>query len=203
MTSGVADRNAARSASAGLEFVARRVAATEAVMSTAQFTADGTLGNSLDPDGPVETRLVMTNSLIRDWYVADMKLHVESVEIDVLRGCARAVQPPHRTDPARMERDVVIGARSQPAPSGRSARTTQLSAIPAQPTGTPAAATDPGFGAGILPVSQRESHPDDVRTYRRSEPMRTVAHWKLYPLHPAEWLFTKRQRVIAGCVWVG
>jgi hypothetical protein len=139
MTSGVADRNAARSASAALSFVARRVAATEAVISTARFTAGRDAGNRLDPDGPVETRLVMTDSLIGDWHVADMKLHVESVEIDVLRGCTRAVRPPHRTDPARMERDVVIGARSQPAPSDRSARTTQLSAIPAQPTGTPAA----------------------------------------------------------------
>jgi len=53
----------------------------------------------------------MTDSPIGDWHVADLKLDVESVEIGVLRGCTRAVRPPHRTDPARV--DYILGRPDQ------------------------------------------------------------------------------------------
>jgi FkbM family methyltransferase len=58
---------------------------------SARFTAGRDAGNSLDPGGPVETRLVTVDSLIGDRYVCGMKVDVEGFEIDVLRGCTRAL----------------------------------------------------------------------------------------------------------------
>jgi FkbM family methyltransferase len=47
--------------------------------------------NRLDPDGPVQTRLVTVDSLIGERHVVGMKVDVEGFEIDVLRGCTRAL----------------------------------------------------------------------------------------------------------------
>jgi FkbM family methyltransferase len=58
---------------------------------TARFTSGQDAGNRLDPDGPVDTRLVTIDSLIGGRQVAGMKIDVEGFEIDVLRGCARAL----------------------------------------------------------------------------------------------------------------
>jgi FkbM family methyltransferase len=58
---------------------------------TARFTAGQDATNSLDPGGPVEARLVTVDSLIGDRRVTGMKIDVEGFEIDVLRGCARAL----------------------------------------------------------------------------------------------------------------
>jgi FkbM family methyltransferase len=58
---------------------------------TARFSTGRDAGNSLDPDGPVETELVTIDSLIGDRHVTGMKVDVEGFELDVLRGCARAL----------------------------------------------------------------------------------------------------------------
>ncbi|MGH3205250.1 MAG: FkbM family methyltransferase [Streptosporangiaceae bacterium] len=58
---------------------------------TARFTAGQDAENSLDPGGPVEARLVTVDSLIGGRRVTGMKIDVEGFEIDVLRGCARAL----------------------------------------------------------------------------------------------------------------
>ena len=57
----------------------------------ARFTAGQDAQNSLDPAGPVQARLVTVDSLIGDRRVTGMKIDVEGFEIDVLRGCARAL----------------------------------------------------------------------------------------------------------------
>ena len=58
---------------------------------TARFSAGMDSVNSLDPAGPVEAQLVTVDSLIGDRHVTGMKVDVEGFEIDVLRGCARAL----------------------------------------------------------------------------------------------------------------
>jgi FkbM family methyltransferase len=58
---------------------------------TARFTTGRDAGNSLDPDGPVQTDLVTVDSLIGDRRVAGMKVDVEGFEIEVLCGCVRAL----------------------------------------------------------------------------------------------------------------
>jgi FkbM family methyltransferase len=58
---------------------------------TAHFTADLDAGNSLASDGPVLTDLVTIDSLVGKRHVTGMKIDVEGFEIDVLRGCARAL----------------------------------------------------------------------------------------------------------------
>jgi FkbM family methyltransferase len=58
---------------------------------TARFSAGRDVTNRLDPAGEVETRLMTIDSLVGDRYVAGMKVDVEGFEIDVLRGCTRAL----------------------------------------------------------------------------------------------------------------
>jgi FkbM family methyltransferase len=58
---------------------------------TAQFTAGRDAGNHLDEAGPMQIRLVTVDSLIGGRTVAGMKVDVEGFEIEVLRGCTRAL----------------------------------------------------------------------------------------------------------------
>jgi FkbM family methyltransferase len=58
---------------------------------TAQFTSDLDAANCLAADGPVRADLTTIDSLVGDRHVAGMKVDVEGFEIDVLRGCARAL----------------------------------------------------------------------------------------------------------------
>jgi FkbM family methyltransferase len=74
----------------GYEVSAVRAAAGDHC-GTARFTAGRDAANRLDPRGPVEARLVTVDSLIGDRRVTGMKIDVEGFEIDVLRGCARAL----------------------------------------------------------------------------------------------------------------
>ena len=66
-------------------------AAAGAVCGTARFTSGRDSVNRFDPDGSVETRVVTIDSLVGDRTVAGMKVNVEGFEIDVLRGCERAL----------------------------------------------------------------------------------------------------------------
>jgi len=66
-------------------------AAAGAHCGTARFTSGRDSRNRLDPDGPVETPLVTIDSLIEGRQVAGIKVDVEGFEIEVLRGCARAL----------------------------------------------------------------------------------------------------------------
>jgi FkbM family methyltransferase len=71
--------------------VAAVQAAAGATCGTARFTAGRDAGNCLDKAGPVQIRLVTVDSLVGDRTVAGMKVDVEGFEIEVLRGCARAL----------------------------------------------------------------------------------------------------------------
>lgn len=65
--------------------------AVGASCGTARFTSGRDCINHLDPGGSVETRLETVDSLIGDRTVAGMKVDVEGFEIEVLRGCSRAL----------------------------------------------------------------------------------------------------------------
>ena len=71
-------------------------AAAGATCGTARFTSGLDCVNRLDPDGilaaqPVIVDVVTVDSLIGNRTVSGMKVNVEGFEIDVLRGCERAL----------------------------------------------------------------------------------------------------------------
>lgn len=67
-----------------------RVAAG-ALAGTAYFTTGRDAGNRFDPAGETEVEVVTVDSLVGDRAVAGLKIDVEGFEIEVLRGCARAL----------------------------------------------------------------------------------------------------------------
>jgi FkbM family methyltransferase len=77
-------------------------AAAGAASGTARFTKGRDSVNRLDPRGTVQTRVVTIDSLIGDRRVAGMKVDVEGFEIDVLRGCERALSE-HRIELIQLE----------------------------------------------------------------------------------------------------
>jgi FkbM family methyltransferase len=66
-------------------------AAAGAAPGTARFTSGQDAVNRLDPDGPAEIAMITIDSVIGDHTVAGMKVDVEGFEIEVLRGCERAL----------------------------------------------------------------------------------------------------------------
>jgi FkbM family methyltransferase len=66
-------------------------AAAGARCGTARFTAGRDTVNRLDPAGPVQTPLVTVDSVVGGRVVAGLKIDVEGFEIEVLRGCTRAL----------------------------------------------------------------------------------------------------------------
>jgi FkbM family methyltransferase len=66
-------------------------AAAGAAPGTARFTSGRDCVNRLDPEGASETAVVTIDSVIGNRTVAGMKVDVEGFEIDVLRGCERAL----------------------------------------------------------------------------------------------------------------
>ena len=106
----------------------------------ARFTEGLDAVNRLDPDGAVETRLVTIDSLIGERHVAGMKVDVEGFEIDVLRGCARALSE-RRIGLIQLEwnamSQLVLGTDRRPVADLLAAA--RLSAIPARPGGMPCA----------------------------------------------------------------
>jgi FkbM family methyltransferase len=66
-------------------------AAAGAVCGTVRFTSGQDTVNRMDPEGVAETPMVTIDSVIEDRTVAGMKVDVEGFEIEVLRGCERAL----------------------------------------------------------------------------------------------------------------
>jgi FkbM family methyltransferase len=77
-------------------------AAAGAACGIASFTSGLDSVNRLDPRGSVQARVVTVDSLIGDRAVAGMKVDVEGFEIDVLRGCERALSE-HRIGLIQLE----------------------------------------------------------------------------------------------------
>jgi len=131
------------------------VAAIEAAAGdrcgTARFTAGLDAGNRLDPNGSVETRLVTIDSLIGGRHVAGMKVDVEGFEIDVLRGCTRALSE-RRIGLIQLEWNAMsqlsLGTDRRPVADLLAKHGYQL--FRPDPKGRLVAVTDPGFGADVF-----------------------------------------------------
>ena len=137
-------------------------AAAGARCGTARFTTGLDAGNRLDPGGPVETRLVTIDSLIGDRRVTGMKVDVEGFEIEVLRGCARALAE-HRIGLIQLEWNAGVraAARHRPAARRRAARRHGYRLYRPDPAGQLQPVTDLGFGADVFacPVDDRLDQP--------------------------------------------
>jgi FkbM family methyltransferase len=118
---------------------------------TARFTAGRDAGNRLDPDGPVKIRLVTIDSLIEGRHVAGLKVDVEGFEIDVLRGCTRALSE-RRIGLIQLEwnamSQLALGADRRPVADLLAQHGYQL--FRPDPQGRLVPATDPGFGADVF-----------------------------------------------------
>jgi FkbM family methyltransferase len=92
-------------------------AAAGAACGTAQFTSGRDSVNRLDPEGSVEATVVTIDSIIEDCTVAGMKVDVEGFEIEVLRGCERALSE-HRIKLIQLEwnasSSMAVGTDRQP-----------------------------------------------------------------------------------------
>ena len=77
-------------------------AAAGAACGTVGFTSGQDTVNRMDPEGVAETTMVTIDSVIGDRTVAGMKVDVEGFEIEVLRGCERALSE-HRIELIQLE----------------------------------------------------------------------------------------------------
>lgn len=66
-------------------------AAAGASCGSARFTTGKDTVNRMDPEGQAVTSLVTVDSIVKDRIVGGMKIDVEGFEIEVLRGCERAL----------------------------------------------------------------------------------------------------------------
>jgi FkbM family methyltransferase len=118
---------------------------------TARFSVGLDAGNSLDPAGPVETDLVTIDSLIGDRHVAGLKVDVEGFEIEVLRGCTRALAERRvaliQVEWNQMSR-LALGSGRQPIADLLAGHGYQL----CRPdlTGCLVPVAEPGFGADVF-----------------------------------------------------
>lgn len=126
-------------------------AAAGARCGTARFTAGQDAGNRLDPGGPVETRLVTIDSLIGERRVTGMKVDVEGFEIEVLRGCARALAE-HRIGLIQLEwnqaSDQALGTDRRPVAGLLAEHGYRL--YRPDPAGQLQPVTDLGFGPDVF-----------------------------------------------------
>jgi FkbM family methyltransferase len=92
-------------------------AAAGASCGSAQFTVGQDSVNHLDPAGAVEIAVVTVDSIVADRTVAGMKVDVEGFELEVLRGCRRALSE-HRLRLIQLEWNATsldaVGADRQP-----------------------------------------------------------------------------------------
>ncbi len=117
----------------------------------ARFSAGRDTCNGLDPHGPVETRLVTIDSLVGGRRVAGMKVDVEGFEIDVLRGCTRALSE-HRIGLIQLEwnamSQLALGTDRRPVADLLAQHGYQL--FRPDPQGLLVPVTDPRFGVDVF-----------------------------------------------------
>jgi FkbM family methyltransferase len=134
----------------GYQVTAVRAAAGDHC-GTARFTSDLDAANCLAADGPVQADLTTIDVLVGDRHVTGMKVDVEGFEIDVLRGCARALGE-RRIGLIQLEWNensvAAVGADRRPVAQLLAAYGYLL--YRPDPTGDLVPVTDPGFGADVF-----------------------------------------------------
>lgn len=117
----------------------------------ARFTVGRDTVNRLDGDGPVETRLVTMDSVIGERHVTGMKVDVEGFEVDVLRGCTRALSE-RRIGLIQLEwnamSELALGTDRCPVADLLAQHNYQL--FRPDPQGRLMPVTDPGIGADVF-----------------------------------------------------
>ena len=126
-------------------------AAAGARCGTAGFTSGRDAGNCLDPAGPVQARMVTIDSLVGERQVTGMKIDVEGFEIEVLRGCTRALAE-HRIGLIQLEwnasSEQALGTGRQPVADLLAQYGYQL--YRPDPAGQLVPVSDPGFGPDVF-----------------------------------------------------
>jgi FkbM family methyltransferase len=134
----------------GYQVTAVRAAAGDHC-GTARFTSDLDSANCLAADGPVRADLTTIDSLVGDCHVTGMKVDVEGFEIEVLRGCARALAE-RRIGLIQLEWNeastAALGADRRPVAQLLAGYGYLL--YRPDPTGDLVPVTDPGFGADVF-----------------------------------------------------
>jgi FkbM family methyltransferase len=129
---------------------------------TARFTAGQDTVNRMDAAGETETPLVTVDSVIGDRMVAGMKVDVEGFEIEVLRGCERALYE-HRIRMIQLEWNAtsLTAVQMDRQPVGDLLAKYGYRLYRPDATGALLPVTEPGFGPDVFAC------PDDSPGTRR------------------------------------
>jgi FkbM family methyltransferase len=126
-------------------------AAAGATCGTTRFTSGRDTVNRMDPEGSVETTIVTIDSIIGNRTVTGMKVDVEGFEIDVLRGCERALSE-HRIKLIQLEwnRASEEAVAADRRPVADLLATHGYSLFRPDDRGVLVALADPGFGPDVF-----------------------------------------------------
>jgi FkbM family methyltransferase len=129
---------------------------------TARFTTGQDCINRLAANGPVEIEMVSLDSVIQDRVVAGMKIDVEGFEIDVLRGCERALSQ-RRLKLIQLEwnSSSVEAVGSDRAPIAELLANYGYGLYRPGMDGTLVPATDLGFGPDVFALPEYRPHGAD------------------------------------------
>jgi FkbM family methyltransferase len=130
-------------------------AAAGATCGTVRFTSGRDCVNHIDPEGGAEARMVTIDSVIGGRGVAGMKVDVEGFEIEVLRGCERALAE-RRLGLIQLEWNLAsmaaVGADRQPVADLLAKHGYSL--YRPDRHGTLVPLTEPGFGPDVFACSR-------------------------------------------------
>jgi len=126
-------------------------AAAGAEPGVARFTSGRDCVNRLDPAGSAEVAMVQVDSVIGDRTVAGMKVDVEGFEIEVLRGCQRALSE-HRVKLIQLEWNLtsIQAVGHDRRPVADLLATHGYSLYCAGPDGSLAPHSEPGFRPDVF-----------------------------------------------------
>jgi FkbM family methyltransferase len=126
-------------------------AAAGAICGTARFTSGLDCVNHFDSAGDVEATVVSIDSIINDRYLAGLKIDVEGFEIEVIRGCDKALSE-HRIGLIQLEWNQtsmrVLGTDRKPLADYLARRGYEL--YRAGDGGSLVPLSDIGFGADVF-----------------------------------------------------
>jgi FkbM family methyltransferase len=136
---------------------------------SASFTTGQDSANRLDPEGSAQIAMVTIDSVINERFVAGMKVDVEGFEIEVLRGCERALSE-HRIKLIQLEWNAtsVSALRATREPVAQLLHSHGYGLFRPDPDGMLVPVSDTGFGADVFakPDGRHEGRADAGRSHR-------------------------------------